>query len=232
MTNPNLTSINVILDRSGSMGTIRNDVIGGFNAFLEDQQKGVSGEATVSLIQFDDRYEVNYLNVPIEKAEKLSEETYVPRGMTALLDAMGRTINDLGDRLRGLPENERPSRVLVMVFTDGYENSSQEFTQQKIAELVKQQEDQWNWTFLFLGANIDSFATGGSLGISANSTINYDSTSKGIRSAYFVGSNAVRELRNASDEEYLDRASLNLNMNRTVDEDEIDNTDFDTEETE
>lgn len=103
----NKTDITIILDRSGSMGSVKDDTIGGFNNFLEEQRR-VEGEASLSLVQFDDQYEVVYMDKDINSADKLTEATFQPRGMTALFDAVGRTINSTGQRLAGLSEQERP----------------------------------------------------------------------------------------------------------------------------
>ena len=110
----NKTDITIILDRSGSMESVKTDTIGGFNSFLSEQQK-VTGEASLSLVQFDDQYEVVYLDKDINSADKLTEATFQPRGMTALYDAIGRTINSVGQRLSSTPENERPDKVIFVI---------------------------------------------------------------------------------------------------------------------
>ncbi len=229
MPNENLTSINVLLDRSGSMGSIRDDVIGGFNAFLKDQQIDAKGEATISLVQFDDRYEENYLHVSLETARPLNEESYVPRGSTALLDAMGRFITDLGSKFKAMSEAERPGRVIVCVFTDGYENASREFNFQRIADMVKEQEDKYNWVFTFLGANIDSFATGGQLGIKGANTANYAGTSRGIRSGYAAVSASIKGAREKTYGDFIQEGELPM-LNRTIEESEADGTLFDADQ--
>ena len=124
--------ITIILDRSGSMESVKDDTIGGFNSFLAEQQK-VAGEAVLSLVQFDDQYEVVYQDKDIRAADRLTEATFQPRGMTALLDAVGRTINAVGQRLASLPETERPDKVVLVIMTDGFENSSHEFSAAKIS---------------------------------------------------------------------------------------------------
>lgn len=178
-----LTEIAVILDRSGSMSVIRDDAIGGFNTFLEGQ-KAVPGEAKFTLVLFDDKYETVMFRKDLREAEPLTEQTFVPRGSTALLDAIGRTVNEIGAQLAQMPENERPSKVIVAILTDGMENASKEFTRPQIAEMVKHQEEKYAWEFLYLGANQDAFAVGGALGVRRENTANFAATGVGTRGAY------------------------------------------------
>src|SRR6476620_7328202 len=127
----NETDVTVILDRSGSMEAIASDVIGGFNQFLAEQQRH-PGDCRLTLVQFDDRYEVLYLARPIADAARLTADTFEPRGSTALLDAIGRTIDATGARLAALPEAERPNRVLLAIVTDGQENASVHYTRDRV----------------------------------------------------------------------------------------------------
>lgn len=148
-----------ILDRSGSMETCRADTIGGFNAFLRDQQ-AMGG--TLSLIQFDHEYQVTFGPKPIGDVEPLTTETFQPRGSTALLDAIGRTIKEA--------TVQNPS---VVILTDGQENASRDYTKAHIKDLIEQKTKD-GWTFAYLGANQDAFAEAGSMGIPAGCTMNYD----------------------------------------------------------
>jgi uncharacterized protein YegL len=159
----NHAEIVCVLDRSGSMASICMDSIGGFNTFL-DAQRSVPGTANVSVVIFDDQYEMLYDGIDVKKADKLTIRTFMPRGMTALYDAIGRTITDVGERLSALPEADRPEKVLVVILTDGGENSSKEFN--------------------FLGANQDSFLTAGGIGISHQYTSNYAATGAGVKEVY------------------------------------------------
>ena len=179
----NRTEIAVILDRSGSMQTIRTDAIGGFNSFLE-VQKAVPGEAKFSLVLFDNHYETPILRKDLKAVEPLTDKTFAPRGSTALYDAIGRTVNTLGAELANLPDAERPSKVIVAILTDGMENASREFNQAQIAEMVKHQEEKYSWEFIYLGANQDAFAVSGALGMRAENTANFSADSIGTRSAY------------------------------------------------
>ena len=176
----NLTDITFILDRSGSMSGMTNDVIGGYKSFIEKQRAEV-GECVFSLVQFDDQYETPFTAVPIQNVS--SELRYYPRGSTALRDALGKTINRVGERLRKIRERDRPSKVIIVVMTDGEENASHEFSMEQIRTMVQHQTDQYQWEFLFLGANIDSFSVGTSYGVQLNKISNYSYTSGGLRAA-------------------------------------------------
>lgn len=149
----NCTDITIVLDRSGSMNSVREDVIGGINSFLKDQDDD-HGPVTVTLTQFDTHYQIDYSGVPIKDVPMLDTSTYVPRGGTALYDAIGRTINGVGERLAKLPESERPSKVIFVVYTDGADNASREFKKSQIYDMIKHQQEKYNWQMLFLGADI------------------------------------------------------------------------------
>ncbi len=172
MTKQGSVEISVVLDRSGSMQERKSDTIGGFNAFLDEQQK-LPGACTVSLYQFDDKYEPVYENVTVDKAPRLNDTNYVPRGNTALLDAVGRTINAVGARLGSLPEEDRPEKILMVIQTDGHENASREFDNAKIKEMIDHQREVYQWQFIFLGADENAFAVGASIGIARNQTLSY-----------------------------------------------------------
>ena len=190
----NETDITVVLDRSGSMASVREDTIGGFNSFLEEQ-KAVPGFARVSLAQFDDQYEIVYERLSVQDAPALSPRTYVPRGSTALLDAIGRTINAVGARLAALPEDERPGKVLLAVMTDGEENASQEFSGPQIFEMITHQRDTYSWEVVFIGANQDAVLTGASYGLPAANALDYAATPAGTRHALSILSKATTKMR-------------------------------------
>jgi hypothetical protein len=185
--NKNLTDITVIIDKSGSMSPIRHDTIGGFNRFLEDQKKQ-PGEAKLTLVQFDDQYEVHLNAVDLKYVSPLTPETYMPRGSTALLDAMGKTIDRAGRRLAAIPENERPGQVLFVIITDGQENASREFKgpngKKAIFEKVTHQQEKYNWTFLFLGANQDAIQVGADYGFLANNSLTYATNKAAVDNAF------------------------------------------------
>jgi len=172
-----------VIDRSGSMASISQDAIGGFNTFLAEQKK-VPGEATLTYVQFDTDYEVVHENKPLNDVPDIDSKTYVPRGATALLDAIGKTIESVGKRLSGLAESLRPDKVIFVILTDGEENSSHEYSKAKIKEMITHQKDVYQWGFIFLAANQDAFAEGVKLGIDIKDTSNFAATGKGVRQAY------------------------------------------------
>jgi uncharacterized protein YegL len=180
MTDPNYTHIAVVLDRSGSMSSIVKDTEGGYNTFLADQKKA-PGTATISLAQFDNVYESVHGPIDIQTANNLR---LIPRGGTALLDAMGKAITETGEYLAALPESKRPGKVVFVTITDGGENSSNEWTRNQVFKLVTKQREKFAWEFVFLGANQDAIAVGTSLGVSAGSSINYQASRAGTQSVY------------------------------------------------
>lgn len=188
------TDITIILDRSGSMGSVRNDTVGGFNSFLDDQKK-VEGEAVLSLVQFDHEYSVVYPSTDIQKAPHLDDSTFQPRGTTALYDAIGRTINAVGDRLSGTSEAERPDHVLLVILTDGFENASREFDAKKVGELISHQSDVYQWQFVFLGANQDAILSAQQINIPRAASMTYAPTPDGVRSMYASASMSIGRMR-------------------------------------
>ncbi|HET9419823.1 MAG TPA: vWA domain-containing protein [Nocardioides sp.] len=169
MTDPNLTHIYLLLDRSGSMQSIKTDTEGGFAAFVEEQKR-TPGECRVTLAQFDNHYDVVYTDRPIADVPALDLQ---PRGSTALLDAMGRSITDAGTKLAALSEDQRPDTVIVAIMTDGHENASQEWTHPAIKALVEQQTEQYGWQFLYMGADQDAIEVGRNIGIKADHSVTY-----------------------------------------------------------
>lgn len=169
------THISIILDRSGSMETLRSDIIGGFNSFLKEQQEQ-PGKATLTLVQFDsqDPYEVLCDFKPIREVSGLTPRTFVPRGTTPLLDAVGRGINDIESKISSLKKRQVPENIIFMIITDGYENSSCEFKLSRIKEMVTNKTGQ-GWQFLFLSADLQSFAEAGDMGFDANISVFFDS---------------------------------------------------------
>jgi uncharacterized protein YegL len=165
-----LTDITVVLDRSGSMQQCKDEAENGLAHFIEEQ-KSVPGSALFTLVQFDTSYEFVHRGVDIKT---VGRHRLVPRGMTALLDAVGRAINETGQRLRALPEAERPGLVVFVILTDGYENSSHEFSRAKIKEMIEHQQNVYKWQFTFLGANQDAFAEAGHLGIPQDAAANFE----------------------------------------------------------
>ena len=201
--NAHYSEIAFVLDRSGSMKSCQQAAIEGFNQFLTDQQK-TDGLAKLTVVLFDDEYLVPISSIPVEEVVSLTDDTYQPRGCTALLDAIGQTIDDLGQRLAALAEKDRPGQVIVAILTDGLENASQRFTWKEIAGKIKHQTDTYKWIFLFLGANQDAIATAANLSIAANNAANYVADAAGSKAGQAAFSRKMSALRRAS----MDSASV------------------------
>lgn len=169
-----LTEVVIVLDRSGSMDKIRQDMKGGLNRFLEEQKKE-PGECQVTLVQFDNEYEVVHAGVALKDVPPVE---LVPRGMTALRDALGRTINSVGERLEEMPEEQRPGKVVFLIITDGLENASREFSAEQVREMIERQQRDYSWLFVYLGANQDAFAVGQDLGVQQSR--GYTATGAGV----------------------------------------------------
>lgn len=191
MTNPSKTLIAALLDRSGSMATIKTDTEGGYRTFLAEQA-AQPGELRVTLAQFDDVYEVVYPPTPVADVPDFELK---PRRMTALLDALGKFITDVGADLAALEEDDRPGHVIVVVMTDGEENASREWTVDAVRQLVTQQREQWKWEFVFLGANLDAVQVGNAYGFAADSSISYAPDAAGTRAVFNSVTNHVSRTR-------------------------------------
>ncbi len=163
-----LTDITLVVDRSGSMDAIRLDAEGGVNAFMK-QQADEEGDALMTLVEFDTEYNFVERGTPIED---VGGYTLRPRGMTALLDAVGRSINETAERIEATDESDRPELVVFVVMTDGEENSSVEFTRDQVHELISKRQSEDGWHFTFLGANQDAFAEARGMGFAAAGTAN------------------------------------------------------------
>ena len=191
--NMNLTEIVFLIDRSGSMGGLETDTIGGFNAFI-DKQKQLEGNTIVTTVLFDDKYEVIWKGITAEKV-KLTNKEYFVRGSTALLDAVGKTILEVGYRLSNMVEEARPAKVIFVITTDGMENASKEFTYKKVKELIKHQQEKYHWEFIFLGANIDAAKEADSIGISQNNAFSYEASKEGVEKMYSLACEVVSKKR-------------------------------------
>lgn len=191
MSNPNLTQLAFLLDRSGSMQSIKSDVVGGFAAFIDEQRAG-DGRCTATLAQFDKEYEVVYRGIDLAQVPPL---TLLPRGGTALLDSMGRLITDTAAEIDALPEADRPGTVIVAIMTDGEENASREWRRPDIKALVEQQTNEHGWEFLYMGADQDAVEVGKGLGIKEELSITYARSKS--REAMLLTGQTVRSYRNA-----------------------------------
>ena len=174
-----LTDMTVVLDRSGSMASCKDDAEGGLNHLVQEQKKQ-PGHALYTLVQFDTEYEFVHRAIPLRDVPPCR---LVPRGSTALLDAVGRAIAETGERLHQTPEPERPGLVVFVIVTDGQENSSHEFSKMKIKEMIELQQGVYKWQFTFLGANQDAFAEAGGMGIHVDGALNYANVLGGFRAA-------------------------------------------------
>jgi uncharacterized protein YegL len=191
--NNNLTEIIFLLDRSGSMAGLESDTVGGFNAFVRKQSK-LAGETILTTVLFDDEYEVLWNGIDARDA-KLTEDEYYVRGTTALLDAVGKTILDVGYRLAKTKEDRKPGKVIFVITTDGMENASSEFTYGKVKELIQHQQERYNWEFIFMGANIDVAREADSLGINVENSFKFEASEKGIENMYEMVSESIMEKR-------------------------------------
>jgi hypothetical protein len=189
-----LTDITMVVDRSGSMESIKSDAEGGINSFI-DQQKQEPGEALLTLVQFDTDYEFVHKGKPIKQAPAFK---LVPRGSTALLDAVGRAINETGARLAAMEESQRPGLVVFVIVTDGQENSSKEFTRERLRQMVQHQQSVYKWQFTFLAANQDAFAEGASMGIAQDGIAAF-SVGK-VRGTYDSAAKKMSRMRKAAGE--------------------------------
>ncbi|MGV0741034.1 vWA domain-containing protein [Mycolicibacterium sp. XJ870] len=191
MTNPNLSHLVFLLDRSGSMQSIKSDVVGGFDAFLTEQ-RGADGQCVVTLAQFDNEYEVVYHGVPLDQVPALDLS---PRGCTALLDSMGKLITDTAAEIDALPEDDKPGTVVVAIMTDGLENASVEWQRPAIKALVEQQTNDHGWEFLYMGADQDAVEVGVGLGVKAEQSVTYGRGKS--REAWAAAAGNVRRYRGA-----------------------------------
>jgi hypothetical protein len=196
------TEIVVVLDKSGSMREIQESTVKGFNNFLYEQ-KNSEGNAFFTLVQFDDRYEINYQSIPVNDVPDLIlGETFVPRGTTALLDAIGKTIEEL--------KTDRD--VVFVIITDGEENSSKVYKREAIMKMIETQTND-GWNFLFLAANQDAIKSGRSIGITGNKSMSYSSNDLSVDSAFnSVSSNLSQYRKSKIDYKHEDFSKLSNDL--------------------
>jgi hypothetical protein len=175
--------ISVVLDRSGSMSSIVEQTISGYNEFMQGQ-KSVDADIRVSLVQFDHEYEVKYEALPIVEVPELDKKTYVPRGMTALLDAIGRTIRNTKQRHAQMNKDERPDKVIFVIITDGHENSSVQYSRQDIFDEISYLDKMMNWEFVYLGANQDAIGEAANFGIARDKAMTFMADSDGAMNMF------------------------------------------------
>ncbi|MBN1623810.1 MAG: VWA domain-containing protein [Clostridia bacterium] len=188
------TELVFILDRSGSMSGLEGDTIGGFNSMLEKQTK-IEGEARVTTVLFDDRYELLHDRFNLNEVKKLSDEDYFVRGSTALLDAVGITIEKMVNVQKHQSDQNRADKVIFVIITDGMENASRNYNYRMIQQLIKHEEENYGWEFIFLGANIDAEAEAGKIGIRKERAANYNADAIGTKMMYNSMDEAIAESR-------------------------------------
>jgi hypothetical protein len=195
MPRDDLVFIAAVLDRSGSMQSIRDDAIGGFNAFLKEQQDA-PGDALFTLVLFDDEYIVVNDGDKVEDVKPLDASTFVPRGGTALYDAMGRTVNVMEAKIASMPEDERPSRMIVATLSDGHENQSKEFTKRTIKDVIEERSKH-GWDFMFLSSGLDQFAEAHEMGIKGALYATGPTGPTGVRGAVGAAGQMLSNYRSA-----------------------------------
>ena len=207
----NLTEIVFILDRSGSMAGLEKDTIGGFNGMLAKQRQE-PGQALISTVLFDNVSEVIHDRVELQKIPPMTEREYYVRGCTALLDAVGKAIRHIGNVHKYAREEDRPEKTLFVITTDGMENASREYTYDRVKELIRRQQEQYGWEFIFLGANIDAAREAARFGISEDRAANYHADSVGTGVVYETVNEAICHVRQCA-------APLSAGWKRKVDAD-------------
>ena len=193
MAGNNSTELVFILDRSGSMSGLEKDTIGGFNGMIEKQKKE-EGKAFVTTILFDDKIETLHDRLDLQEIKTLTDKDYTVRGMTALLDAVGSTINHISNIHKYARPEDVPEHTMFIITTDGMENASREFNYAKIKSLIEEKK-KLGWEFVFIGANIDAVTEGAKLGISAERSVDYLADSKGTDVLFHAMSASVSEMR-------------------------------------
>jgi hypothetical protein len=207
----NLTWIVCVLDESGSMGSIKNDVIGSFNQFISEQQK-VEGEASCTLVKFNSKIEKVYENMSILNIPNLDESNYKPSAMTRLYDAIGSTIKETKSSIKVLSEENKPEKVLFVILTDGQENTSKEFNRVTVFTKIAKREKK-GWNFIYLGANQDAMKEGGKIGLSKGKTATWSADSEGIYNAFSAASSYATKYRSATTLEDIQSLDLNQELN-------------------
>lgn len=189
-----ITEMVFILDRSGSMGGLESDTIGGFNAMIEKQKKQ-EGKAYVTTVLFDHEIKVLHDRVDLSEIQPMTDKDYTVRGTTALIDAIGMTIGRIKEQHKELSEDEVPEHTIFVITTDGMENASKEYSSKDVKKMIEHQKKKHNWEFLFIGANIDAVETAKHFGIDKNRAVNYKADSKGTSVLYSAVSSVVGSVR-------------------------------------
>jgi uncharacterized protein YegL len=191
-----LTELIFILDRSGSMGGLESDTIGGYNAMLKKQMEA-EGAAFVTTALFDDEYELLHDRINLKGVKPISDKEYFVRGTTALLDAIGKSIQKIVNVQRNTSDDEKAEKVMFIITTDGLENASREYSYSRIRSMIEKQKSRYGWEFIFLGANIDAVAEAEKFGIDSSRAAQFHNDKEGIELNYKVVSEAICELRSS-----------------------------------
>lgn len=190
----NRSELVFILDRSGSMAGLESDTIGGFNSML-DKQKKQEGEARITTVLFDDRYEKIHDRFHLEYIKHMTEKEYYVRGSTALFDAIGRSIRSMENLQKHMSKQERAKKVIFTIITDGLENSSREYTRESVGRMIRHAQEEYGWEFLFLGANMDAVKEAGSFGIAEDRAVSFINDRRGVQKNYAAVNEAVCRMR-------------------------------------
>jgi uncharacterized protein YegL len=215
----NLTELVAVIDKSGSMASVVNDAIGGFNTFLK-AQKEAPGDAKMTAVLFDTTFSFYAANVDVKDVQPLTSRDYIPAGGTALYDAVGKTIDEVGKKLAAMKEEDRPSKVIFAILTDGEENQSQKYSGSKIKKMIQTQRDTYKWDFIFLAAGEGAFKEAGIMGMDLSKTMNFSNTGTNQTKSYNTLTSYVTASRRLNSEDYTAfSSSVNLQsaMNDTVD---------------
>lgn len=190
----NLTELVFILDKSGSMSGLKKDTIGGYNSMLEQQRK-VDGECVITTVLFDNCYELLHDRIDIRAVAPITEKEYFVGGSTALLDAIGKTIHKIDTAQKNTSDAYLAEKVMFVIITDGYENSSREYSSQKVKSMIEHKKEKYGWEFIFLGANIDAVETAGRFGINADRAVDYVPDGEGTELNFRMMSETVATFR-------------------------------------
>ena len=213
-----LTEIVFILDRSGSMRGLEADTIGGYNSMI-DKQKGEDGEALISTVLFDGQTEVLHDRIPLDKIEPITDKEYYVRGSTALLDAIGGAIHHIGNIHKYARSEDVPEKTLFIITTDGMENSSRQYSYDKVKKMIEKQKEKYHWEFIFLGANIDAVGVADRFGVDRQHAVRYECDSVGTALNFQVMNKMVSCARSAKSARAMNEAFCSEEMLDEVRED-------------
>lgn len=213
-----LTEIVFILDRSGSMSGLESDTIGGYNSMIEKQKKE-EGEALISTVLFDGQTDVLHDRVPLDKISPITEKEYYVRGSTALLDAVGGAIHHIGNVHKYAREEDVPEKTLFIITTDGMENSSRQYSYDKVKKMIEKQKEKYHWEFIFLGANIDAVGVADRFGVDRQHAVRYECDSVGTALNFQVMNKMVSCARSAKSAKAMNEAFCSEEMLDEVRED-------------